>query len=193
MEGAPKRDVRTTADGARREVPSTRERVLVIGTKNKPKPGVKALPEPTGTVTAGEALRQEPIPERGPPLKRDKKAYNAAMAIFKDPKGAVARAQARAFNYALIDMDKPAPCIPTAFQNPTSCTCLIKIGDDINMMSFQEAKRFLTIDIHREFGGNKRWQGEQIGSCIPPLFSEQMLRHVKNNFLRFSRAQDDGG
>ena len=168
-------------------VPSTRERCLVIGTKNKPEGD--ALPKQSRKrISAGEALQRWPIPEFGEKLDRDKKAYKAAMEIFNDP--SLMKNQPRAFNYRCIDLTKPAPCILTAFQNPTSMCCLIKRGDDIHKLGLEEAMRLLTIPITRVFCGTKAHRMHQIGSCIPPLFAKKLFRHIREHYLKYARAPE---
>jgi site-specific DNA-cytosine methylase len=98
----------------------------------------------------------------------------------------------RDFCHRAMDVYKPAGCITTAFDNPTSGAFLIYDGmanrghpgypgsqPQFRKMSHPEqAMRLMTIDITYPFHGTNKESITQIGNAIPPEFARHLLVHV---------------
>ena len=113
-------------------------------------------------------------------MQLDSSGHQNALSKWQDPTLIIRK---RGFNFATMQMDKPAPCVQTAFKNETSMRCLLtKMFERMRRffhMTNAMAAALVTFPPKYPFAGTDKDIGQQIGNCIPPKWANTFFKHVR--------------
>ena len=149
------------------QVPQTRKRFILVATRADAR---FVPPEPKAMITAGEALRQKPVPRRG--VEVSDKTRDKIVQLQRTGHRLIGG------NYSVMDLSKPAPTIHTQTLSATG-PYTIQRRTQYYSLSTQEAARLQSYPPSFKFVGTETSIRRQIGNSVPPMLAKNIARGIK--------------